>query len=185
MNTAAETIAKTAAPVNFTPKQIKNFWKKVLKSPDADGCWLWTGAKSSHGYGSFNVGKNLMPHRFSWMIHFGEIPDYFLVCHRCDVPLCVNPNHFFLGTSSDNAKDCAEKGRSNKPTGKSHFSQTNPEKNARGEQFKTAKLTTEKVLQIRERFAAGGVLQRELGEQHGVSQVLIGLIVRRKAWKHI
>jgi hypothetical protein len=86
------------------------FWNKVLKT---DTCWLWTGTKDSRGYGRFAEmdRKMVLPHRFSWEIHFGRIAQGLQVCHKCDNPSCVNPKHLFLGTNSDNIQDSLRKGR--------------------------------------------------------------------------
>lgn len=89
------------------------FWEKVAKS---DGCWLWTGSRQRNGYGFLFAGTRKEPHperahRVSWRIHFGEIPDGLWVLHKCDNPPCVNPEHLFLGTRTDNMRDCARKGR--------------------------------------------------------------------------
>lgn len=79
-----------------------------------DGCWLWTGYTSTFGYGMMRfMGKSQNAHRLSWQVHRGPIPDGLSVLHKCDVPACVNPDHLFLGTQSDNMKDCASKGRLN------------------------------------------------------------------------
>lgn len=84
------------------------FWNKVRKS---DNCWEWTAGKN-RGYGAFFVnGKNVGAHKFSWEIHFGEIPKGMYVCHRCDNSLCVRPDHLFLGTQLDNIQDSVMKGR--------------------------------------------------------------------------
>src|SRR3954467_3950831 len=78
-------------------------------------CWEWTSTKIKYGYGRMNIGgrkfKWILAHRLSWELHFGEIPDGTLVCHRCDNPCCVNPNHLFLGTHMDNCQDKIRKGR--------------------------------------------------------------------------
>lgn len=78
-----------------------------------NGCWLWIGApQSNFSYGSLKVnGKKIPAHRYSWTRVNGPIPEGLLVCHKCDVPLCVNPDHLFIGTVLDNARDRDSKGR--------------------------------------------------------------------------
>jgi hypothetical protein len=111
-------------------------------------------------------------HRVAWELTHGPIPDGMLVCHRCDNPPCVNPPHLFLGTDALNAADKGAKGRA----------RTTPQ---RGEDSPAAKVTTEAVLQIRARYAAGGISQRELGEEYGIGQTHVGRIVRgtRRCWE--
>jgi len=86
------------------------FWSKVDKTGD---CWLWTAAQNRHGYGDFYVSRTFhtMAHRFSWALHYGPIPEGLFVCHRCDTPLCVRPDHLFVGTTQDNMADMMRKGR--------------------------------------------------------------------------
>lgn len=89
------------------------FFSKVVKNPD-NGCWEWTGAHGPAGHGQFVVDhKKVVASRFSWELHFGKIPDGMEVCHKCDNPPCVNPEHLFLGTQGDNMRDCSAKGRLN------------------------------------------------------------------------
>src|ERR1017187_2889980 len=87
------------------------FWGKVGKT---DTCWLWVGKKDpqkrGEPYGSFYVSKQVMmaAHRVSWILEKGPIPFGMFVCHTCDVPLCVKPDHLFLGTQFDNMRDKVE-----------------------------------------------------------------------------
>jgi hypothetical protein len=86
------------------------FWAKVQKT---DGCWLWT-ACVVRRYGQFGVssGVRMRAHRYSWELVHGAVPDGLWVLHRCDNPLCVNPEHLFLGDVGVNSRDMVAKGRS-------------------------------------------------------------------------
>lgn len=80
-----------------------------------DGCWLWTGKKRKDidgGYGLIKIdGRITRAHRVSYKTYKGPIPKGLFVCHTCDVPLCVNPNHLFVGTLQENNYDMYKKGR--------------------------------------------------------------------------
>lgn len=89
---------------------LVRFWSKVDKTST---CWLWTGMPNGWGYGTFKVsaGNDRFAHRLSWEIHKGPIPKGLCVCHKCDRPICVNPDHLFLGSHRDNRDDAIRKGR--------------------------------------------------------------------------
>lgn len=90
---------------------IDRFLSKVMPVPFS-GCWLWMGADFSYGYGAFSFhNQNRPAHRVSWLLHKGEIPEGLFVLHKCDVAVCVNPEHLFLGTQQDNMTDKVEKRR--------------------------------------------------------------------------
>jgi len=95
-----------------TPPEIR-FWPKVNKEPGRNTCWEWTGV-CYKGYGNFSVGGSrgrMYAHRYSYELHFGNIPVGLLVLHKCDNRRCVRPSHLFVGTQSDNIKDSIKKGR--------------------------------------------------------------------------
>lgn len=92
---------------------MKRFWAKVRTGPD---CWEWQAARSPQGYGRFQLdGRAQRAHRVSWEMAHGPVPAGLFVCHHCDNPACVRPEHLFLGTPSDNTKDAFAKGRQTNP----------------------------------------------------------------------
>lgn len=92
----------------------ERFWGKVQKSET--GCWLWIGHKTKLGYGIFadhepSRWRIHFAHRISYRLTVGEIPNGLFICHHCDVPACVRPDHLFLGTQADNMADMRRKGK--------------------------------------------------------------------------
>lgn len=139
------------------------------------GCWLWLRG-ASHGYGTIHIpGENrrVPAHRFSYERVNGPIPRGMHVCHKCDNPPCVNPDHLFLGTHLDNVADKVRKGRA-----KGHGGPP-------GERCSLSRLNSEQVLEIRRRYAQGGVSQSVLAAEFGVKQPNISEIIIRKTWKHL
>jgi len=179
----------------------------------ASACWVWTAGKNNHGYGQLRLwNKPFYAHRVAWTLANGSIPrgdGYHGTCvlHRCDNPACCRVDHLFRGTHTDNMRDKTVKGRHGSRTkpdriargdrngarlhpermsrGDTHYARLHPERLAHGEANGSAKLTASKVLDIRARYAAGGITQRLLGSHFGVSQSVIGDIIRRNIWRHI
>ena len=101
---------------HFDDKFKQRFWSKVcIGAPD--DCWEWITCKDKYGYGriaytvSYKNKKVLTTHRVSWMLANGDIPEGMCICHTCDNPSCVNPNHLWLGTQKENVNDMVAKGR--------------------------------------------------------------------------
>ena len=90
----------------------ERFDEKYTIEPNS-GCWLWTRAPGVFGYGTISSGsgEKLLAHRVSYELHVGQITDGAFVCHHCDNPPCVNPQHLFLGSPQDNMSDMWGKGR--------------------------------------------------------------------------
>lgn len=93
---------------------IGRFWAKVEFELNS-GCWLWSAAQDTAGYGVLQSAPIWQAHRLSWLLHFGH-PGKMCVCHKCDTPACVNPDHLFLGTKADNTADMMQKGRHRLPS---------------------------------------------------------------------
>lgn len=85
----------------------RDFLKNVEKT---DSCWIWKGGKDSKGYGLFSYRSRVMAaHRYSYSRNKERLRAGYLVCHSCDNPSCVNPDHLYLGTHKDNMKDVKER----------------------------------------------------------------------------
>jgi hypothetical protein len=151
----------------YTPKQIKRFWSRVNIINDLNSCWNWKEGTFNHGYGRFRSGKDHLTHRVSWELAFGEIPENLCVCHKCDNPLCVRPDHLFLGTHQENMCDMANKNRAPRNT---------------GEKSGTHKLNWQNIISIRDAYSNGRKIQTELAKDYGVSQSTIWQIVNYKTW---
>ncbi len=152
---------------------LKRFWDKVEKT---DSCWIWKAHKLKKGYGHFHfIDKDVLAHRFSYELHKGKIPEGLFVCHSCDSPSCVNPDHLWLGTNKENRDDAECKGRAK------YFGFTIPKK---GIENNKHKLTETQVIEIRE-LKKTGKSYRKIAKQYNVFWLTIFNLVHRKTWKHI
>lgn len=139
-----------------------------------NGCWIWQKSVHRNGYGKIGTGggKTTGAHRFAFVAFRGPIPDGMDVCHRCDVRACVNPNHLFIGTRSENILDAVRKGR----VDRMH--------RVRGEEHHAAKLTAADIPLIRLHLASGNTAA-SIARSYGVSAGLIRHINHGRAWRHV
>jgi DNA-binding XRE family transcriptional regulator len=146
------------------------FWARVDTSGE---CWLWQGARIPAGYGQItrrlqDTRVHIYAHRVAWEPTHGPIPPGLHVCHRCDNPPCVRPEHLFVGTIKDNMRDRSAKGRGYSKKG-----------------ITRAKLSESNVVDILRLYATGECTKDELADRFGVSRPTINGIVRGRFWKHI
>lgn len=150
--------------------------KRLINAVDIDNntcCWGWNKFTNKDGYGSLTLNrKSQLAHRVMYYLVFGEFDNYLSVCHKCDNPKCINPYHLFLGTKSDNMKDCFDKGRSKiKPV--SFKGSNNP----------MSKLTHHEAMEIRKVSLSGNISQKTIADNYGISQSQVSLIKLGKLWK--
>jgi hypothetical protein len=145
--------------------------RNIFYSPD--GCWLWLGSKRPDKHGGYGLikidGRQTRAHRVSYETYKGKIPEGLFVCHTCDVPLCVNPNHLFLGTLQENNLDMYLKGRNYSSSG---------DKNPRS---KLREADIPVIIQMRNT----GMLYTKIGEQFNVTGKTISAIFVKRTWSHL
>jgi hypothetical protein len=149
---------------------LARFWPRVDKTPGQGpngDCWIWTGGKTSVGYGLIAIGgKRQSVHRLSYELSNGPIPEGLIVRHKCDNPLCVNPAHLEVGTHKDNTNDMIQRGRL-----------------AQGPKRKS-KLSEESVISIRFKHLSG-TTQSQLAKEFNVSISTINGIVLGRTWQYL
>jgi HNH endonuclease len=161
------------------PPVLDRIWAKVDKNgptpshrPELGPCWIWTG-QIHEGYGRIRINKRAhTAHRVLWALLFGEPSDDICVCHKCDNPQCMRPEHMFLGTRADNNADRESKGRY-RPHGQA------------GEAHHAAKLTDDKVREIRALVADGSLKKSAIARRFGVSPGTVSNIISRLGWSHV
>lgn len=149
--------------LNLTGNQIRAFWRKVNIANDGNDCWEWQGWRDKAGYGRYKVnGVVRQAHRVAYQLGYGVLPKGLYVIHWCNNRSCVNPMHLYLGTQADNVRDAVLSGRA-----------------------ANAKLSIDKARAIRDRYAAGGIRQKDLAAHYGVSVGVIWSVINRRAWNHV
>lgn len=157
---------KTAISSELLPKRKKlksHFYDNCIPEPNS-GCWLWEGPVYSNMYGYVEIrDERYSAHRFSFELSNGQIPNNMFVCHACDNPICVNPEHLFLGSHNDNMLDKARKNR------------------GKGERHPSARLTASDVLTIRSDKRSHSMISKE----YGIARQTVGDIKNRRRWGHL
>lgn len=146
---------------------------KRLTSVEEDGCWMFLGPWTTHGYGHLSYdGQIFRAHRISYELNCGLVPEGKMVLHKCDHRYCINPEHLFLGTAQDNVNDMIAKGRD-------IFGENFGENNGQ------AKLTEDEVRQIRRLLAEGHHTQDQIGDMFGVTRGAVKQIKHGKTWRYL
>ena len=150
--------------MKITEKDKARFLEKVDVKGKYD-CWEWKAFKFK-GYGRFYLNGKHYAHRASWNLYNGQIPKGMCVLHHCDNPGCVNPEHLFLGTQLDNIKDMIKKGRF-----------------VSGELSGGSKLSTNQVIEIRNKYVPRKYTLSMLSNEYKVSTRCIWEILKNKTWR--
>jgi hypothetical protein len=171
--------------LNLRQKTAKLFRRKYTVNSKT-GCHEWNAGLTKCGYGQFRVdGKVMKSHRVSWLLRHGSIPDGLFVCHHCDNPRCVNPEHLFLGTHAENMADMRSKGRGYVPCETIPWQHTRPERVLRGEDAPFVKISEAAACAILEADDGAWGLRSRLARQYGISPQHVGRILAGKAWAHL
>jgi hypothetical protein len=147
----------------------ERFWEKVHKSTDPSDCWTWLAGRNHWGYGTFGINRHsFLAHRVAWEMKNGPIPLGVCVLHRCDNRPCLNPDHLFLGTQTENVRDMDEKGRRKPP---------------RGERNASSRLKASDIPEIR--LLYGKLSGPKTGERFGVSSSTIYKVWHGEKWQWV
>lgn len=157
---------------------MDRFWDKVRKGA---GCWEWVASCHPDGYGRFGSDR---AHRVSWRVNNGAIPNGLCVLHKCDNPRCVRPDHLYLGTKKDNARDREERCRGNHAVGVRNGRRIHPEL-SQGENNGRAKLREGDVRNLLQAHFKQGRRKADLAREYGISKVTVGRIVSGKLWPNV
>lgn len=146
--------------------RIESKYEAVTES----GCWIWTASVNKAGYGQISMpGRPMLAHRVCWEFYKGPIPNGKFICHKCDTPGCINPDHMFVGDHRDNMQDMRNKGRAPKV------------ESAKGDKNKSSKISNETALAI---FNAEGP-QREICKTFNVSRSTLQAIKYGRQWSSV
>lgn len=164
----------SARKYGFPTMPIEDRLKAMTVKNPVSGCWEWKGTKR-RGYGRTIIGsrkdgtrQNITAHRLAYETWVGEIPVGYEVCHKCDNPSCINPDHLFVGTRQDNINDRERKSRNIIKTGEEH---------------PRAKLSKKIVKEARWEHAFCGTSYQKLADKYGVSKTVMRNAIDCKTWK--
>lgn len=158
-----------AIALDCTGIDADRFWARACPEPNT-GCWLWTGSTQNGGYGAtFQNGRLRRAPRVAYALAHGPVPAGMFVCHHCDTPACINPDHLFLGSPKDNTADMYAKGRAT----------SRP-----GESSPVALLTDAQVIALRQ-AAALGERTHSLATRFGIARRTVSGILKGDRWTHL
>lgn len=161
----------------MTRYSVGEVWRLVDRYVEPEpnsGCWLWAGPRDVYGYGRIMVGsypyrrgRPTLAHRVVYSVLVGAVPKDLCVCHRCDVPCCVNPSHLFVGTRIDNNRDRASKGRNG---------------DHKGERNGNSRLSLSDVAEIR-RLRSAGVSYSVIAQRFRISRNHVWVVSSGRSWQ--
>ena len=161
---------ETHLPISYQPTTQITLLDKFNASYKKIGeCWIWNDKLLSTDYGVFYIsGTSYLAHRMSYALFIDAIPKELFVCHKCDNPSCVNPDHLWLGTQADNMADAAKKGRM-----------------PRGEKSTNSKLTEKQITELLNLYATGNYSQEQIAKMFSISRTVVSNLLHNKTWKHL
>lgn len=164
---------RNGTPISSRRPPSETLWDTIYDvgwTATGSGCWEWNGSRTKKGYGLVSAKRFgfYLAHRTSYFVHIGDFERSLDVCHTCDNPPCINPDHLFVGTHQENEDDKVRKGRTSK-----------------GENNFHAKLSTKDVLEILDLYSTGEYLQKDLATEYKVSRSTICNIVNNKYWSNV
>lgn len=162
---------------NLTEQEIHKFWTRVQINR-TDECWPWISYRLLSDYGVFRIQSGQWrSHRLAYLLHYGVDPAGLNVLHSCDNPPCCNPLHLSLGTQTDNMRDASRKNRLYIPSlhGQAPKGDTHPH----------AKLKESDIKEIRQMYASGEWLMKDIAARFGVSRPTISDVITGRQWSHV
>lgn len=157
-------------------KRVERFFDKILVSDD--GCWLWIGSLKPNGYAKFKSQHTQYAHRYAYYAFKGDLVKGMYICHTCDNPRCVNPDHLWQGTPAQNILDCIAKGRK-----KSGITDWKIRMESKPHHWQ--KLTRDQVIEIKKLLLVGEMSRRQIAECFNIDHDHVGQIQRGERWAHL